>query len=65
MRKPKYTLEELLAACRPELADAPEIVEWDRMPAVGREWPNPGWDDAPASLDKPVDKSRKSKPRKT
>jgi len=47
--KPRYTLAELLATAPPELNPTPEMIEWDRMPAVGREWPNPGWDEDPSS----------------
>lgn len=47
--KPRYTLAELLATAPLELDQTPEMIEWDRMPAVGREWPNPGWDEDPSS----------------
>jgi hypothetical protein len=58
MRKPKYTLAELLAATPPEAFRSPEALEWDRMPAMGREWPNPGWDEALDDLQGVIDEGR-------
>lgn len=43
----KYTLAELIASTSCEFDMSPEMVEWDRMPAVGREWPSAGWDALP------------------
>jgi antitoxin ChpS len=36
-RKPRYTLEELLAKCDPDAPLSPEEREWLDAPAVGRE----------------------------
>lgn len=49
----RHTLKELLAATPADAWNMPEIIAWDRMPAVGREWPNDGWD-KPLGNDEPV-----------
>lgn len=62
LKKTKYTLQELLAETPPDLVNNPEIIEWDRMPAVGCEWPNPGWDEVATSPNKPVAENTASRP---
>jgi hypothetical protein len=34
-----------------EPTPAHRAAGWDEMPAVGREWPNPGWDEPPIQPD--------------
>lgn len=46
-KRVKPTLEELLAATPPEAFHPDEMIKWERAPAVGREWPNKGWDELP------------------
>lgn len=36
-RRPRYSLDELLAACDPSLEPSAEDQAWDRAPAIGRE----------------------------
>lgn len=45
MTKRKRTLDELVAATPPDQFRTPESIAWLATPAVGREWPNPGWDE--------------------
>lgn len=52
VRKP--TLEQLLAATPAAVMRSSEALEWERMPAVGREWPNEGWDTPPAESEPKV-----------
>ncbi|NGY05622.1 hypothetical protein [Solimonas terrae] len=47
MKKRNKSLDELLKVSRRKLQRTPDMIEWERMPAVGREWPNQGWDDTP------------------
>lgn len=60
MRKnAKLTLADLLASTPPRSKLTPEELAWDRMPAMGREWPNEGWDNMPQEEQhKPQDGSK-------
>lgn len=45
-KRKKQTLEEIIKTTPPEAwKRTPEDDEWLNAPPVGREWPNPGWDD--------------------
>ncbi|CAI8806221.1 Antitoxin VapB [Pseudomonas sp. IT-194MI4] len=37
VKKPRYTLNELIARCDPNAAAPAELADWDTMPLVGRE----------------------------
>lgn len=39
-QRPRYTLDELLAACNFDFDEDPEIQAWQNYPAVGREVPS-------------------------
>lgn len=57
----KHTLEELLASTPTEAWNTSETAAWDLMPAVGREWPNEGWDETLETDERAIDGNAQSR----